>query len=233
MDGVRSVQSPPSREDVQSRVPCIPDSSVELLRQAYRERSGLIRQRLEEFAALGEDPEASFYELCYCLCTPGTKARHALACLEQLRRRDFFAQRLARTELEHLLRAPHAYIRFHRQKAQRLARVHDVFERVWSIRHSALSPAEKRWELVRTVNGFGMKEASHFLRNTGVRGIAVLDRHIIRWMHRLGCPVRLPTSRRSYEQAEQAFVVLAHRLQIPPEELDLLCWSLETGEVLR
>lgn len=234
MERTRFLLHLPSDKDVQGGTACVSDSPVQLLLwQLYRERSELIRHRLEEFAAVGADPEATFYELCYCLCTPGTKARHALALLEQLRYRDFFTHPLSATELEQLLRSPSAYIRFHRHKAQRLARVHSVFERVWNIRHSSLPPSEQRWELVQTVSGFGMKEASHFLRNTGVKGIAVLDRHVLRWMERLGCPVLPPQNRRSYEAAEHAFIALAHRLAIPPEELDLLCWSLETGEVLR
>ncbi len=188
---------------------------------------------MAEFAAVGQNPEATFYELCYCLCTPATKARHALALVAALRRRNFYTTPLSLSELEQLLREPTAYIRFHRLKARRLYAVHTVFARVWDIRHSHCSPFEKRRQLVRLVNGFGMKEASHFLRNTGVRGIAVLDRHVVRWMHRLGYPVPMPKSPNSYEHAERIYAEMARALGLPLEELDLLLWSMETGEVLR
>jgi N-glycosylase/DNA lyase len=200
---------------------------------AYRERRRLIRQRLREFAHVGQDPEASFYELCYCLCTPATKARHAIAVIEILRQRDFYRQPLSLEELEQLLHTPSHYIRFHRQKAQRLHRVPELFPHVWHLRHSGLPVGVLRRELVRTVPGLGMKEASHFLRNSGMRGLAVIDRHIVRWMQRCGLPARPPKSPREYEQMEMAFLHMAHRLGIPAEELDLLFWSLETGEVLR
>ncbi|MCS6966657.1 MAG: hypothetical protein NZ473_07820 [Candidatus Kapabacteria bacterium] len=86
---------------------------------------------------------------------------------------------------------------------------------------------------MRIVTGFGMKEASHFLRNTGAGGIAVIDRHIVRWLQRLGYPALLPQRNRDYEQWEAVFIHLAQMLGIPVEALDLLCWSLETGEILR
>ncbi len=36
------------------------------------------------------------------------------------------------------------------------------------------------------IKGIGYKEASHFLRNIGFRGYAILDKHILRSLHEFG-----------------------------------------------
>ncbi len=219
--------------DVQGKLLHLPAELIARLRRAYDERYELIQQRLEEFRDVGSSPEATFYELCYCLCTPATAARSALRLIEELRRQQFHSRPLPTGILEDLLRTPAHYVRFHRTKAQRLARVHGLFGQVWQLRHSGLPSRELRRQLVQIVPGFGMKEASHFLRNTGASDVAVIDRHIVRWMQRCGLPVRLPRSRSEYEAAEAAFTALAEHVEISLPALDLLLWSLETGEVLR
>ncbi len=203
------------------------------LYRAYAECQWQIRERLEEFAAIGRNAEAAFYELCYCLCTPATKAHHALAVIDILRHRHFYRAPLPVDELEALLRTPSHYVRFHRTKAHRLAKLHQVFPRVWQLRHAAMPATAKRRSLVHLVEGLGMKEASHFLRNTGLRELAILDRHIVSWMQRFGLPVQLPKSAAEYERVEALFAYLAQQLALPAEELDLLLWFLSTGEILR
>lgn len=136
-------------------------------------------------------------------------------------------------ELEALLRVPSHYIRFHRTKARRLAELHRVFPRVWQLRQAAMPAAEKRRHLVCSVDGLGMKEASHFLRNTGLRGLAILDRHIVFWMQQFGLPVQVPKSIAEYERGEALFMELARHLTLPAEELDLVLWYLSTGDILR
>ncbi|MEN3026533.1 MAG: hypothetical protein ABDH31_02345 [Chlorobiota bacterium] len=211
----------------------VPRQLVAFFQQAYAERAHLIEQRLEEFAAVGQQPEATFYELCYCLCTPLTKASHAIAAIEKLRRCDFYRYPLPLEDIEGLLRDPSHYIRFHRTKACRLLLAHRLFPKLWELRHTPQPATVLRRQLVAEVPGFGMKEASHFLRNTGERHLAVLDRHVVRWMRRLGYTVRLSGSVKGYEQAEGLFCRIAFELGFLPAALDLLWWSLETGEVLR
>jgi N-glycosylase/DNA lyase len=89
--------------------------------------------------------------------------------------------------------------------------------------------------LVEEVWGFGLKEASHFMRNIGYSGLAVLDRHVLRWMKVLGAIKEVPRSltRRRYIELEQRFIRLAEELGLKPEALDLLLWYASTGEVLK
>ena len=97
-------------------------------------------------------------------------------------------------------------------------------------------PIQMREWLASTVRGMGYKEASHFLRNIG-RGedIAILDRHILRCLNRLGIIESVPESlaRKRYVEIEQQMRVLASGLRIPLHHLDILLWYHETGEIFK
>jgi Thermostable 8-oxoguanine DNA glycosylase len=93
---------------------------------------------------------------------------------------------------------------------------------------------ELREWLVKNVLGLGYKEASHFLRNIGRNdGLAILDRHILRNLKRLGVIQSIPKSisRKYYLDIEQRFSKFADDLGIALDELDLVFWSTETGEI--
>jgi N-glycosylase/DNA lyase len=93
---------------------------------------------------------------------------------------------------------------------------------------------ELREWLVKNVIGLGYKEASHFLRNIGKNdGLAILDRHILRNLNRLGVVNLIPKSisKKQYLELERSFSKCATTLGIAFDELDLLFWSMETGEI--
>jgi N-glycosylase/DNA lyase len=85
------------------------------------------------------------------------------------------------------------------------------------------------------VKGLGNKEASHFLRNIGFKGYGILDKHIVRCLFELGVidSPKPPTTRGRYLQAENSMRRFAADAQINFDELDLVLWSLKTGEVLK
>ncbi len=100
---------------------------------------------------------------------------------------------------------------------------------------TAVRITESREWLIKNVKGLGRKEASHFLRNIGHQDLAILDRHILKNLVRVGAIGRLPktlTTKR-YSAIEQKFLQFSHTIGIPMDELDLLFWSLETGEILK
>ena len=196
----------------------------------YDERREAIVARLADFAAI---PEVDyFYELAFCVLTPQSSAKNADATIAELRRDGFFEKGFDPTPY---LRDPSHYIRFHNTKARRLLTIRERFSELLTLLSApTLSPQEKREMVIAAVNGMGMKEASHFLRNIGVRGLAILDRHIFKHLHRLGVIEAIPTSgptKRRYLEIEQAWLAYAERVGISMDELDLLFWSMETGEI--
>ena len=97
-------------------------------------------------------------------------------------------------------------------------------------------PARRDW-LARTpgIKGLGYKEASHFLRNVGFKGYAILDKHVVRSLAELGVvdSPKPPPGRASYLETEERLRQFARRVRIDFDELDLVLWSIKTGEILK
>ena len=210
--------------------------ALDQLRADHRRQRGAIRARLRDFAAvLTKD---LFYELVYCLLTPQSSAVHADEAVQSLQKLRFHDRGFDPTPI---LRTPATYIRFHNTKARRLLELRGQFADIGTTVDAARSSSRpgpdngrlvREW-LVRTVRGLGMKEASHFLRNVGFRNLAILDRHILRNLHYHGVIRTVPSAltTRRYLAIEEEFLSFAHAIGIPMDELDLLFWSRETGEI--
>jgi N-glycosylase/DNA lyase len=200
------------------------------LRDLHAGRRAAIRARLEDFARVPR--EAYFYELAYCLMTPQSSAVNAGKTVALLEERRFLDQPF---DPEALLFRKENYIRFHRTKAKRLLAARERFP---DIRDRLIdrtdSRAARAW-LVDNVNGLGWKEASHLLRNVGHRDLAILDRHILKNLVRTGAIRSVPATLtpKKYLAIERSFARFAAAVAIPMDELDLLFWSMETGEILK
>ncbi len=85
------------------------------------------------------------------------------------------------------------------------------------------------------IKGLAYKEASHFLRNIGLRGYAILDKHVLNCLAELKVisDPRPPKSRDEYLSVEKELIKFAGRLRIDFDEMDLLLWSMKTGEILK
>jgi len=196
----------------------------------FQERLPQIRQRLQEFSAVSR--EQWFYELCYCLLTPQSKAANAEIVVNHLQQIDFQGKG---ADVVPLLRDPAHYIRFHHQKAHRLQVARErwpEYERVIAL---TMDPIEKRDLLAETVLGFGLKEASHYLRNIGTRGLGILDRHLLRYLVHCGLYAQTPdiASKRRYRAVESRFKAFAAKSGLDMDELDLFFWSEVTGFILK
>lgn len=205
-------------------------SSLTDLQLRYGERQAAIRRRLAEFRRV--PPSDYFYELVYCLLTPQSSAANAQKAVELLKRRDF-----ANAEFDPapLLHQKDFYIRFHHTKGKHLVAMKKQYPEILFQLSNGTESAHLREWLVMNAKGFGYKEASHFLRNIGHRGLAILDRHILRNLVRFGALRALPKTltRKRYLAIEKKFRKLSDNVGIPMDELDLLFWSMETGEILK
>jgi N-glycosylase/DNA lyase len=211
---------------------------VEMLHAEFAERCELIRARLDDFARV---PAGNyFYELAYCILTPQSSAVHAEKVVRALQEVSF---RERGENPAALLRQKDQYIRFHNTKAGRLLAIRDLYPLVErELLHSKTIPDFARRDtsrlrewLVANVKGLGWKEASHFLRNIGYRNLAILDRHILRNLRRHGVLRSLPKSLtpKRYLAIEQHVAQFSAAVGITVDELDLLFWSRETGEILK
>jgi N-glycosylase/DNA lyase len=199
------------------------------LKHHYRINKTAIRVRLADFQSVS--PSDYFYELVYCLLTPQSSAAHAEQVVSLLSSAGFHNKNV---DPEPFLRRKECYIRFHRTKSRHLLRMKNQFSFIaQKLSVPDLSFELREW-LVKNVIGLGYKEASHFLRNIGKNdGLAILDRHILRNLNRLGVVNLIPKSisKKQYLELERSFSKCATTLGIAFDELDLLFWSMETGEI--
>lgn len=202
----------------------------EFLQEKYFLLKTEIQSRLRDFASVPES--AYFYELCYCLCTPQSKAENAMKVQNILLEIDFFNNPFDPSEI---LRQPENYIRFHNQKSLRLLKARKQWYEILEIIKSDIENTNKRMMIFEKVNGFGMKESSHYLRNIGYRDLAILDRHILKHLVNCGLYEQIPkiSSPKQYLEVEKSFIEFAANINIPIDELDLLFWSYEAGSILK
>jgi N-glycosylase/DNA lyase len=85
------------------------------------------------------------------------------------------------------------------------------------------------------VKGLGYKEASHFLRNIGRKDVAIIDRHILRWLKENGYINEIPNSlsARSYKKIEKILKKIGEERDLSLAELDLILWFRKTGKILK
>jgi len=205
-------------------------TGVRELRQEFAERKAAIRRRMAEFAEVR--PEEYFYELVYCLLTPQSSAMHAAIAVGKLRG----AGRLGQSHrIAAVLSERDSYIRFHNTKARHVKQLEEDFPEIAAALGNGRTSRSLREWLVVNVTGLGWKEASHFLRNIGHRDLAILDRHILRNLKRHGVIRTLPRSLtpRRYLSIEEKFMHFSRTIGITMDDLDLLFWSRETGEILK
>lgn len=93
-----------------------------------------------------------------------------------------------------------------------------------------------RYWLNDNIKGFGLKEASHFLRNIGSgNNIAILDRHILKNLAIYEVIDEIPASLsfKKYLEIENKMIDFAEEIKIKIVHLDFVLWYKETGEVFK
>lgn len=198
------------------------------LKRAYLERKDEIKRRLEDFSRMRHASlDKIFLELCYCICTPLSKAEKVYEYVSEKNKELFLNE-----EYSTITQFLRGVCRFHKNKARYIIEARKV---KFYLKKLPSDPYEAREFLVKHVKGLGYKEASHFLRNIGYRGLAILDGHIVHSLYSLGVlkTDERPKSRKDYMAAEKKMKEFAQRAGIDIDELDLLLWSMRTGRVLK
>lgn len=211
-------------------------AQVKQLMKYYQTKKNEIRKNLREFEdALNQPDEKVFAELCFCICTPQSKATLCDEAITALERRNLLLKGNA-DQIRPLLKG----VRFASRKARYIIKARGLFKRNGKIRiKERLTSFDDIYQLrewiAENVKGIGLKESSHFLRNVGLgKNLAILDRHILKNLKEFGIigEVKDLTKKR-YLSIESKMRAFAERLNIPLEELDLLLWSRETGRVFK
>lgn len=218
---------------------CDSHSLIEELRKSYIEKREAIRDRLAEFDAVMRegDDERLFEELVFCIFTAGASARMGLNSIERVRR--------------HLLKAGQGRLcgmlvgahRYPNARAGYVVHTRNFLKRDCGMRlrerlDSFGDDVEARRDFFAKnpgVKGVGYKEASHYLRNIGYSGYAILDKHILRTLYEIGVidSPDPPGAKKKYLIVEDRMRKFAGDIRINLDELDLLLWSNKTGVILK
>ena len=191
----------------------------------------IINSRIKEFEKIlhEKNKERIFSELCFCLLTANFQAEKSIKLQNELLQ-DFFKtneQELARK----LKEKGH---RFWPQRASHIIKAREHKEILHKFILENKDPAEIRIWLAENVNGLGMKESSHFLRNIGYKDFAIIDFHIVDLLvaeNLIQKPKTLTPKR--YLEIENVLKEIAKKANLSQAELDLYLWYIETGKVLK
>jgi N-glycosylase/DNA lyase len=212
--------------------------SIETIKEAHASRRREIRRRLSEFAAIGRRGTDGdlWAEMVYCFFTGGCSARMGLNSLEAVRPILMTGDQ---AELSSALAGKHRYPNARSRyivATREFLQEHCGLELRSKLR-SFDCPLERRDWLVREkgINGLGYKEASHYLRNIGFRGYAILDKHVLNCLAELEIidDPKPPNTRTKYLMIEEKLKSLTAMTGIDFDELDLVLWSMKTGTVLK
>lgn len=208
------------------------------LKQAYTQKKRLIRARLNDFQKIirTADDNRLFEELTFCICTAGASAKMGLKSVDAMR--DILPNgslSKLRKRLDGVHRYPNARPTYIIHTREYLKREYDF--KIKDLLKSFEDPIERRDFLAKNKNikGIGYKESSHFLRNIGFSGYAILDKHILNTLYELKIikSPKPPTTREQYVEIEDKLKEFSNNLGIHIDELDLLLWSEKTGEILK
>ena len=187
--------------------------------------------RLDEFEAFkNKDADEWFSELCFCILTANSKQSTAILIQEAIGAKGFINH--SEDQVRSVI-MDHKH-RFHNNKTSFIIKARPYAQ---SIKNTveALGEEDSREWIVKNIKGLGYKEASHFLRNTGAKGLAILDRHILRVMEEHKIIPERPKSltRKLYLDIEQKFNAVAKSIGISPAELDMYIWHMKVNDVFK
>ncbi|MFC1566260.1 N-glycosylase/DNA lyase [bacterium] len=201
----------------------------------YKEIKPQIKTRLKKFLQKKQrlDAKELFTELCFCLCTPQSKAVNADKAIRYLTQTKLLFKAQPDDIKVHLKE-----VRFHNKKARYICEARD-FLRMGTLLPDILKSKDVkkiRKYLVKLIQGIGYKEASHYLRNIGLgKKISILDRHILKNLKKFGVIKEIPKTltERKYLAIEEKMLKFSQEINVPLQDLDFVFWYKETRKVFK
>ncbi len=215
-----------------------PQATIELIRDIHKQRLEEIQSRLGEFDEIrksGTDLKL-WEEMVFCFFTGGCSAKMGLRSLEAVK------GHLASGDFETIMNSLVGKHRYPRARARYVIESRTFLEAHCSMQiRKELEAfddnfARRDWLVQeKGIKGLGYKEASHYLRNIGFKGYAILDKHVLRCLEELEVidDPKPPTTRKKYLGIEEKFKSFANELGIDFDEMDFVLWSMKTGEILK
>jgi len=203
---------------------------VDQLKKLQRDESvrGLVNARIREFHSLRDAQGLDLFgELCFCILTANCSAEQCVRIQQEIGPGfSCWPEESLKKQFKKLgYRFP--------PRAKHIVSARCFCESLPEVLAS-LSGEERREWLVRSIDGFGYKEASHFLRNIGYDEYAIIDSHIVDVLVNHGVMQRPKSlTKRRYLEIEKKLRTLGERVGLSLAQLDLYLWYMETGKILK
>ena len=183
------------------------------------------------------DDERLFEELCFCIFTANTSAEMGLKAVDAVR--DLMIDGTA----EEMTKKLDGIYRFNNLRPQYIVHTREYLKDNFDFKlKNKIEELKNDPEALREffanndgIKGLSYKEASHFLRNIGFKGYAILDKHILNSMIEFNVieNIKTPVSAKLYLEIEQKMRLFSNEIGIPMDELDLLLWSRRNGKIMK
>ena len=226
------------------------------LKEGYNLKKERIRERLGQFEKFFSEPYSWHYagnemklipseakddhrifeELAFCIFTANTSAEMGLRAVDAVRNVLITGTPAEMTRrLEGIYRFSNvrpAHI-IHTRNYLKNSLDFELKKKIKSFKNK--NELRDFFALNKFIKGLAYNESSHFLRNIGFKGYAILDKHIINSLHEFGVlPTNdKPKNPRNYLEIEQKFIDFSKQIGIGMDELDLLLWSRKNGRILK
>jgi len=208
---------------------------LEELKAEYSRKRDMIEAQLGEFRKIREsaDDRKIFEELAFCILTSAVGPKVGQKSLEAMK--GILLEGTA-DELESSLKGIHKFP----EKAYFIVHTREYLKNEYGFKLRELVDSfgdpEARRDFFATnkdIKGIGYTQASHFLRNIGFGGYAILDKNVVNSLYDLGIidSPKPPSTGKKYKEIEERMKALAGELGIGLDELDMLLWSLKTGKI--
>lgn len=194
---------------------------IKSIEDIWDKSTPLVEKRWKTFLTLGKNgsEEELFSELSFCVLTANWSAKGGIRAQKEIG--NGFCS-FTRKELESALKKIGHRFPF--------ARSNYIIQNRWivgKLRRIISMPSERAREyIVKNVKGIGWKESSHFLRNVGVKNVAILDKHIMKMMVSAKMIDEIPKrwTKSRYLDYESRLAKVAEYFKIPLGKLDLYMW---------
>ena len=192
-------------------------------------KKGLTKFDFKPFLNIKPYEADIFSEASFCILTANSSATLGIKIQKEIGIEGF--KNLSFDELFEKLRSMGH--RFAQQRAERIILLRDKEKLLEEIRNYK-NGKDAREILVKSIKGYGYKEASHFLRNIGFEDVAIIDRHISRFLFEKGVvKPRKTITKKVYLECEKALDKICKELNLTQGELDLYIFYIKTKKVLK
>ena len=200
------------------------------LLELYEFRKEEIRSQLLEFKETFQkaDDLQIFHELSFCILSSGVGPKIAGQCIRAM------GEKLADAEEDELLGRIEAIHKYAENASRYIVFTREYLKKehgflLKSLVNSFEDRAQRRDFFAKNpgIKGLGYMQASHFLRNLGFSGYAILDRNNLTSLFELGIisEAKYPLSKKRYIETENLMADAARELGMSLDEFDMLLWS--------